>query len=101
MYTQLCIESMVGQRRKVSLVTTNMGLCYLKWNFVICSSLTTLQVCLRVWGVHDYCILDALLPQKVGQSGVPRPHQRNISILCGYVDLIKENWPPQSDFPPL
>ena len=25
MYTQLCIESMVGQRTEVSLVTTNMG----------------------------------------------------------------------------
>ena len=31
MYAQLGIESIVGQRREASLVTTNMGLCYLKW----------------------------------------------------------------------
>ena len=60
MYTQLCIVSMVGQRREASLVTTNMGLCYLKWSVVFCSTLTTLQVCL-FGGVHDYSILDALL----------------------------------------
>ena len=33
-------------------------------------------------------------PQKIGQSGVPIPHQRNISIRCGYVDHIKGKLAP-------